>query len=134
MKKLLLLFILLYATNIMAQEKTISGVVTADEGYTLPGVNVLLKGTSVGTVTDLNGAYSIKAASENTLQFSYVGMQSYEVVIGNQTTINVVLQSNAALLQDVVVIGYGTVKKKDLTGSVSQVKAADIAANPGQAA
>jgi hypothetical protein len=76
MKKLLLLFILLYATNLMAQEKTISGVVTADEGYTLPGVNVLIKGTSVGTVTDLNGAYSITAGSENTLQFSYVGMQS----------------------------------------------------------
>jgi len=128
MKKLLLLFILVYAMNLMAQEKTISGVVTADEGYTLPGVNVLIKGTTVGTVTDLDGAYSITASGENVLQFSYVGMQSHEVAVGNQTTINVVLQSNVALLQDVVVIGYGTVKKKDLTGSVSQVKAADIAA------
>ena len=113
--------------NLTAQEKTISGVVTAAEGYTLPGVNVVIKGTSLGTITDQDGTYAIKASSDNILQFSYIGMQTIEITVGNQTAINVSLQWDIAQLQDVVVIGYGTVKKKDLTGSVSQVKASEIA-------
>ncbi|HEY9115874.1 MAG TPA: TonB-dependent receptor [Bacteroidales bacterium] len=128
MKKILLFLILLSGLNLLAQEKTVSGIVKAEEGYSLPGVNVVIKGTSTGTVTDQDGFYSIQASSNDILQFSYIGMQTVEVTVGNQTSVNVSLNEDVATLQDVVVIGYGTVKKQDLTGSVSQVKAEEIAA------
>ena len=127
MKKILLFLFLLYGMNLLAQEKTITGKVTAAEGYSLPGVNVVLKGTTQGTVTDQDGFYSVQASPSDVLQFSYIGMQAVEVAVGSQTTINVSLQEDVATLQDVVVIGYGTAKRRDLTGSVSQVKAAEIA-------
>ena len=128
MKKILLFLILLSGLNLLAQEKTVSGIVKAEEGYSLPGVNIVIKGTSVGTVTDQDGFYSIQASSDDILQFSYIGMQTVEVTVGNQNSVNVSLNEDVATLQDVVVIGYGTVKKQDLTGSVSQVKAEEIAA------
>lgn len=126
MKKILLLFFLLYGANLLAQEKTITGIVTDAEGYTLPGVNIIIKGTSVGTVTGTDGSYSVQASPESVLQFSYIGMQSLEIVVGNQSVISVTLQSDVAQLQDVVVIGYGTIKKRDLTGSVSRVSSEKI--------
>ena len=128
MKKILLFLILLSGMNLIAQEKIVTGIVTAAEGYTMPGVNVVIIGSNQGTVTDLDGLYSIQVSSESVLQFSYIGMETVEVAVGDQTAINVSLQNDIATLQDVVVIGYGTVKKKDLTGSVSQIKAEKIAA------
>lgn len=128
MKKILLFLFLLYGMNLLAQEKTVTGKVTAAEGYSLPGVNVVLKGSTQGTVTGPDGFFSIQASPSDILQFSYIGMQTAEVTVANQTVVNVILNEDVATLQDVVVIGYGTVKKKDLTGSVSQVKAEEIAA------
>jgi len=128
MKKILLFLVLLSGMNLLAQEKTVTGIVTAAEGYSLPGVNVVLKGTNQGTVTDQEGSFTIQASSEDILQFSYIGMQTAEVAVGNQNIVNVTLQTDVATLQDVVVIGYGTVKKKDLVGSVSQIKSEEIAA------
>ncbi|PLW99304.1 MAG: SusC/RagA family TonB-linked outer membrane protein [Marinilabiliales bacterium] len=128
MKKFLPLLFLFCSVTLFGQESIITGIVTAEEGYTLPGVNIIIKGTQIGTVSDQDGAYSIGATPESILQFSYIGMQSIEIMVGSQTQINVTLLSESETLQDVVVIGYGTVKKKDLTGSVSQVKAEEIAA------
>ena len=105
-------------------EKTISGKVTdLGEGISLPGVNVVAKGASLGTVTDIDGNYQITVPdSIETLVFSSVGYVSEEIAIGNQTVINVELAPDIQSLQEVVVVGYGTQQRRDLTGSVTQVK------------
>ncbi len=127
MRKLLLLFVLFQGFALIAQQVTVNGVVTSsDDGQTLPGVNVVIKGTATGTVTDIDGVYSIEADKGQVLLFSYIGMVSQEFTVNDQTTINVVLYPDVAQLQEVVVIGYGTIKKSDLTGSVSSIKAEDI--------
>ena len=106
------------------QTTTVTGtVVSADDNMGIPGVNVLIKGTTTGTVTDFDGNYSINAPSGTTLVYSYIGYTSQEIVIGNQTTINVTLQPDLAQLDEVVVVGYGTAKKETLTGAIEQVKA-----------
>ena len=105
----------------------VSGKVTDETGQPLPGVTILVKGTSVGTNTDANGSYHINNLPKNSiLKFSFVGMQSSEVKVGNQTQINVTLSEGAIGLNEVVAIGYGTVKKKDLTGAVGSISSADI--------
>jgi TonB-linked SusC/RagA family outer membrane protein len=106
-----------------AQEKTVTGVVTsADDQLSIPGVTVLVKGTTTGTVTDMDGIYTLSGVtSESTIVFSFIGMQSIEVLVADQSTINVVMESAISELDEVVVIGYGTVKKRDVTGSVSTV-------------
>ncbi|MEX0883578.1 MAG: TonB-dependent receptor, partial [Cyclobacteriaceae bacterium] len=103
----------------------VSGVVKdASSDETLPGVNVLVKGTSVGTVSDIDGQFSLNVpSSESILVFSFIGYLTQEIEVGNQNEINVSLVSNAADLEEVVVIGYGTAKKSDLTGSVARVDA-----------
>jgi len=131
MKKLLLLFILFQGFALVAQQVTVTGVVTsADDGQTLPGVNVVIKGTTTGTVTDVNGAYIIDAEKGQILMFSYIGMLSYELTLGDQTKLDVVLSSDVAQLQELVVIGYGAVEKKDLTGSVASIKTEEISSMP----
>ncbi|WP_052823326.1 TonB-dependent receptor plug domain-containing protein [Neotamlana sedimentorum] len=107
------------------QNKTITGtVVSADDSLGIPGVNVLVKGTSNGVVTDFDGNYSITVNSNQAvLVFSYIGYETKEVVVGNQSTINISLNADIAALDEVVVVGYGTQKKETLTGSVEQVKA-----------
>ena len=110
-----------------AQDKTVSGTVTSAEEGALPGVNVLLKGTSTGTVTDVDGNYRLTIPEgEATLVFSSIGYTSQEIVVGNQTTINVTLQTDVQSLNEVVVIGYGTQEKRDATGAVSSVKSEDF--------
>lgn len=123
LKMILLTFSLLIFANVFAQQKTVSGTVTAaSDGLPLPGVNILVKGTADrGTVTDIDGKYSISVASNETLVFNYLGFIEQEIVVGNQTTINVALQDDTEALEEVVVVGYGAVKKEDLTGSVSVV-------------
>ena len=114
-------------TSTVQQGITITGTVTDIEGQTLPGVNVVLKGTMIGTATDMNGAFTINVPNENAiLVFSFMGYGSREMVVGNQRTINVQLQEDASLIDEVVVVGYGTVRKKDLTGSVGSLRAKDI--------
>lgn len=99
----------------------ISGTVT-DEGGSLPGVSVLIKGTNNATSTDLDGKYVISAKSADVLVFSYVGYKSVERPIGGKTSIDVRMETENSQLQEVVVVGYGSVKKSDLTGSVSTIK------------
>jgi len=102
-------------------------ITSAATGETLPGVNVLEKGTVNGTVTDLNGGYSIVVSGQDAvLVFSSVGFNQEEVLVGNQTAINVTLIESIEALEEVVVVGYGTVRKIDLTGAVSSVKTKDI--------
>ncbi len=112
----------LYANNILSDFRTITGQVTdADNGETLIGVNIVVKGTSRGTVTDFDGNFSIEADDTDVLVFSYTGYTDREVSVGNQTIINLSMSTDVAQLDEVVVIGYGSQKKSHLTGSVSKV-------------
>ena len=127
-----MLFIVLFAcTAVYAQNggsiTTIKGIVSDDQGVTLPGVTVTLKGGAINAVTDINGKYSINIPSgSKTLVFSFVGTQSKEVTLTGNTTVNVVLKSSTTALSDVVVIGYGTQKRGDVNGAISSVTSKDI--------
>ncbi|MBD0254342.1 MAG: TonB-dependent receptor [Cytophagales bacterium] len=106
---------------------TVSGTVRAGDGNALPGVNVLLKGTATGTTTDVDGRYALTVPDgTGTLVFSYIGYVTEEVALGNRTTLDVVLVADIKSLGEVVVVGYGTQTKKDVTGAITSVKAADI--------
>ncbi len=105
------------------QQRTVSGTVTDESGQPLPGVTVLIKGTTQGTVTNPDGNYSLTNIPEDaTLVFSFVGMSTQEMVVGNQTNINVTMEFDAIGIEEVVAIGYGTARRKDITGSVSSVE------------
>lgn len=134
MCRLVLLFVLFFiGTSAYAQNMTVTGRVIDDDGIEVIGASVVVKGaTGVGTITDLDGNYSLTVndASRDVLVFSYVGMTSQEVKVGGRKIINVTLKSDAVMLDEVVTIGYATVKKKDLTGSVSSVSSKDIASVP----
>ncbi len=108
--------------------QTITGTVTSlEDGLPLPGVNILVKNTATGTISDADGTYSLTGASNgDTLVFTYIGFENQEIVIGNQRVIDVKMSSESQVLKDVVVIAYGTVKKSDLTGSVSSVTADEL--------
>lgn len=132
-KFLLLAIFLLASLNIQAQSVTVTGKVTDSDGMEVIGANVLLKGSAgVGTITDLDGKYTIKVnnAAKDVLVFSYVGMQNQEVKVAGKTQINVTLKADAIQLDEVVAIGYGTSRRKDLTGSVVSVKSEDLLKTP----
>ena len=114
------------------QEQVIKGKVTdGDKGEGLPGVSVLLRGTQKGTTTNPNGEFSLAVPDANAiLVFSFVGYEPQEVVVGNRTQINISLKVDTKALDEVVVVGYGTVKRSDLTGSVTQVKSKELNAFP----
>ncbi|WP_154854965.1 SusC/RagA family TonB-linked outer membrane protein [Cyclobacterium xiamenense] len=101
----------------------VSGIVTDENGEPLPGASITLLGTTTGTVTDIDGNYTISVPDGATLVFSYIGYESKTVEVGTQTTLNITLLQDASSLEEVVVVGYGTVKKSDLTGSVSSIQA-----------
>ncbi|MGB5819260.1 MAG: TonB-dependent receptor plug domain-containing protein, partial [Saonia sp.] len=105
----------------IAMQQTVSGTVKDANDIPLPGVTVLVKGTTTGIVSDIDGNFSVTANADDVLIFSYIGFKRVEVPIDNRSTINVVLVEDIEGLDEVVVIGYGTVKKKDLTGSVSSL-------------
>jgi TonB-linked SusC/RagA family outer membrane protein len=113
-------------TGLSAQQSPVSGKVTSAKGEPLPGVTVVINGTSTGTVTGVDGAYSINALGNDILTFSFIGMKSQEVAVNNRTSLNVVLEEENIGVEEVVVIGYGTRQKKDLTGAVSQINAEEI--------
>jgi len=120
---LLLAFFAIGLTALMAQTKEISGTVTSDDGGSIPGVSISVKGSTLGTITDMDGKFKLKApADAKTLIFSFVGMTTQEVAIGNQSTINVKLKVQDISVDEVVVVGYGVQKKREVTGSISQVK------------
>lgn len=123
------LLILFSVWIVNAQGNSISGKVTSKDDSPIPGVTVTLKGTSTGTITDFDGRFTLKSLpSSKTLLFSFVGMKSLEVSITNSTIYNVVLEEDTYNLEEVVAIGYGTMKKSDLTGSVTSVKNEEITA------
>ncbi|MCB0641982.1 MAG: SusC/RagA family TonB-linked outer membrane protein, partial [Phaeodactylibacter sp.] len=112
-----------------AEEKPITGKVTsAEDGLPLIGVTISVKGTSTGTTTDIDGNFSMDVDEGAVLIFSYTGYKSQEVVVGGESTYNVVLKTDAQLLDEVVVVGYGTRKKSHNTGAIAQVGGADVAA------
>lgn len=114
----------------------IRGRVTEENGEPLPGVNVLIKGTTIGTTTDATGEYSLQVPdATSVLVFSFIGYITQEVAVGSQTTINITLSADMQALEEVVVVGYGTMKKSDLTGAVASVNSESISrTNPVQAA
>ncbi len=128
---LFFLSMVLSSSILFAQEKTITGKVTAQGEGPLPGVNVTVQGTTIGAITDLNGSFTIKVPNTaSVLIFSSVGYTTKQVVVGTQTTIDMVLQSDVTALSEVVVTGYTTQRRKDLTGSVGVVEPAKLTAVP----
>ena len=113
---------MLFSATLFAQNGTVSGTVTsAEDGTPLPGVNVVVKGTTQGAVTDIDGNYRISANSGDILVFSFIGMESKEVSVGSRSNINVQMTSDATQLSEVIVTGYGSQQKEAITGSVAVV-------------
>lgn len=123
MKKKLIFFLLLTISLVgfSQNQSTIQGTIVDESGIPLAGVNVLVEGTINGTQTDFDGNYSIRASTGNVLIFSYIGMKTQSITIGSSKTINITMQEDASKLDEIVVIGYGTQKKADLTGSISSI-------------
>lgn len=129
--KICLIFALLVSGTVMAQDVvSISGIVTDQTGEPIIGASVAVKGTTTGTMADVDGKYSISAPNNATLVFSYVGMKTKEIAVAGKTAINVTLEEALQNLDEVVVIGYGTQRKADLTTSVASVSADEWADRP----
>jgi len=125
-----ILFCMAMPLNLLAQKTTITGLVIDSKNEPIIGANVIVKGSSVGTITDIDGKFTLEAASKDVLVFSYLGMNKEEVTIGSSKNLRVVLTDDTKLLEEVVVVGYGSVKRKDLTTAVSTVSTKDIAERP----
>ena len=124
MKRLAFLFIAL-ATVLVANANVVTGQVTDAQGEPLIGVSVVVAGTPTGTITDFDGYYTIDAANDAQLQFSYIGFTTITEVVNNRTTINIVLREDTRLLDEVVVVGYDTQRKANLTGAVGSISVED---------
>lgn len=118
-----LVILFLFSTQVLfAQEKTLKGTVIGVDNVALPGVSISVKGTVIGTITDIDGKFDLKVpADASTLVFSFIGMKPLEVEIGTRTSFNVTLQENVVGLDEVVVVGYGTQKKESVVGAISQI-------------
>ncbi len=108
------------------QTKTVTGTVLDDAGIPIIGANVLVKGTTNGTITDLDGNFSLEVSSGDVLEISYIGYVTQEIPVGNQTQFNITLSEDTQALDEVVVVGYGTMRKSDVTGSISTAKGEDL--------
>src|SRR5690606_10298066 len=108
----------------------VKGRVTDQKGAGIPGATVLIEGTTIGTATDIDGNFTIEAPEESVLMISFIGYKTQRVIVGNQTTINVIMEEDLSSLDEVVVVGYGTQKKVNLTGAVSTVTSAEIVNQP----
>ncbi len=112
-------------------DNAISGRITDSNGKSLPGVTILVKGTSKGTVSDMNGQYSLSNVPESAvLQFSFIGMKTRDIQVTGNTTINVTMEEETIGIEEVVAVGYGTMKKSDLTGAISRVTSDDFKLQP----
>jgi len=119
--------VMMLVTTAAWSQRTVSGRVTSsDDGSGLPGVNIIEKGTTNGTVTDVDGNFTISVGDNATLVFTFVGYASQEVAVGTQSTINVALAPDVTSLSEVVVIGYGEVEARDATGAISSLKTEDF--------
>lgn len=123
---MVLLLMILTPLPLWAQNKTVSGIVIDSDREPIVGTNVTVKGTTVGTITDLNGKYMIEVPADATLVFKFIGFTPKEEKVNNRGTINVILQDDAIALEDVVVVGYGTQRKVTLTGAVAGIKGDDM--------
>ena len=131
LKMMIVLSLLSIFTVQAVQQQRITGTVKDNSDLPLPGVTVLIKGTQQGTVTNADGVFTIPNVPANaTLVFSFVGMQTQEIIVGNQTSINVTMETSAIGLDEVVAIGYGTQKKVNLTGAISVVTSEAIQERP----
>lgn len=122
--KLLVLMCIVF-TSATAQDKTVNGTVTDSLGLPLPGVTIMIQGTGTGTNTDYDGNYTIQASSTQTLVFTYIGMRTASQLVGNQTKIDIILKEDS-MLEEVIVVGYGSKKKSDVISSVVSIKAEDM--------
>ncbi len=119
---ILTLLLMLAMQNISAQSKTITGVVTEQSGLPLPGVTVTVKGTATGAQTDFDGEYQLEASPSDVIVFSYVGMQTQERIVGSSDSYNITMLEDTSVLEEVVVVAYGTTTKEAFTGSASVIK------------
>ncbi len=126
MIKVAVILVLLTSFAARAQTRSITGTVKDDAGLTVPGANVLIKGTTTGTTTDVNGAFQLQAAPENVIVITFIGYKTQEITVGNQSTFDVTMANDVTSLNEVVVVGYGTQRKQDVTGSISSLKADDL--------
>lgn len=129
-RMLTLSLFVLCTTVVFAQQKSIKGTVVDATGEPLIGVNVSVKGTTIGIITDIDGNYSLEVPTNATLVFSYIGYRTQELSVGNQTTINITMQEDTQNIDEVVVVGYGVQKKETVTGSVSTLKGDDLVKSP----
>lgn len=129
-KMLALLFALLCTTAVFAQNRTVQGTVIDGTGESLIGVNVQVKGTTTGTITNLDGHYGLEVPAGATLVFSYIGYVTQEIAVGSQSTINVTMRDDSQAIDEVVVVGYGVQKKVTVTGSVASVRGEELKASP----
>ncbi|MBC6408971.1 MAG: SusC/RagA family TonB-linked outer membrane protein [Ekhidna sp.] len=119
MKRILLITFMLFSCMIIYAQNTISGtILDGESGEGLPGVTIQIKGTTSGASTDFNGSFSLSASADDILVISYVGYVTQEITVGNRTTFDITLQSDSELLEEVVVVGYGTQDKKEITSAV----------------
>lgn len=122
--------LLFLGQTVMAQS-TVTGTVSASNGQPIPGVNVMIKGTTKGVSTDVKGTYKISATPQTTLLFTGLGYTEQQILVGAKTTIDVVLTESSQIIEDVVVVGYTPMKRRDLTGAVGSVNS-DILATQAQ--
>ena len=120
----------LLSIGVYAQEKVVTGTISMSSGEPLPGVNVIEKGTTNGVVADFDGNYSITVSQGSTLVISSIGLKSQELTIGQANVYNITMEEDNTQLDEVVVVGYGTQKKSDVTGSVVSVSSEDINSRP----
>jgi len=131
MKKTLTIFLWVISLTIFAQTHNVTGKITDSDGDPIPGVNVVVKGTTIGSISDLDGNYTMRdLSSESVLVFTFIGMVPQEIVVGTQSEISVSMEAGGIGLDELVVIGYGVVRKSDLTGSVATVDTKDAYAAP----
>ncbi len=122
----LLAFIFCFSASILGQTRMIQGKVTSTEGESLPGVSIAIKGTTTGTITDMDGNFQIQVQPSDVLQLSFVGFKDVEVPVENRSVLNIEMEESLITLDEVVAIGYGQAKKSDLTSSITSVKGEDM--------
>jgi TonB-dependent starch-binding outer membrane protein SusC len=131
MKRIYLIFFVilgLLGNSLYGQERRVTGTVTQfSDGSSLPGVTVRVKGTTMGTITDMNGRYEVTVPGDAVLVFSYIGMNTEEIAVDNRALINVAMVADISTLEEIVVVGYGVQRKREVTGSISSVSGGDLA-------
>jgi TonB-linked SusC/RagA family outer membrane protein len=130
LRSVILSLALMLPVALLAQEQTVTGTVKSDDQSPLPGVYVLVKGTSSGSVTDADGMFKIVAPTDATLVFSFIGMRNQEVPLAGRTSIDVIMETDIEQLDEVVVVGYGTQKKRDVTGSMASISGKEFKGQP----